>query len=322
MLKKLLCILVTTVCVTVQAFTPPKTATVTIAYAPGASHDIAMRKIASILEKENPNNVNFVVSNRPGADETVALNWFTKLEPRGDNLYTAADLVVFMTNEAWRADQARYDPWKMEPVLNLVKSPYCIVASASSTVNTPADLVKRFHTTKTPINVGLGSAAHGIVFGYIMDKISGNNDLIKTIQYKTGVLAAADVAGNILEFAIMPASGALPLIKTGKIKFVSFTSEQRIAQFPDVPLFKDTIPGLVLNASNSLFMPPGTPREQVEYYRNLIAPVLQSSEMQQFMEQNLQFISPAELTSDGVRRAITATKQVWMPYIRKIKLEQ
>jgi tripartite-type tricarboxylate transporter receptor subunit TctC len=98
--------------------------------------------------------------------------------------------------------------------------------------------------------------------------------------------------------------------------------EQRKAQFPDVPLFKDTIPGLVLNASNSLFMPPGTPREQVEYYRNLIAPVLQSSEMQQFMEQNLQFISPAELTPEGVRRAITATKQVWMPYIRKIKLEQ
>jgi len=34
------------------------------------------------------------------------------------------------------------------------------------------------------------------------------------------------------------------------------------------------------------------------------------------------FINPTELTPEGARRAITATRQVWMPYIRKIKLEQ
>jgi len=323
MLKKLLSILVVTLISTAQAFTPPKIATVTNAYAAGgSSHDLAMRKVASILERDNPRGVNFVVANRPGADEIVALNWFTKLDPQGDNLYAAADLVVFMTNEVWRPDQARYNPWEMEPVLNLVKSSYCVVAAASSDVNTPGDLIKKFQNTKTPINVGLVAAAHGIVFGYIMDKINGNGELIKTVQYKgTGTLAT-DVAGGVLEFAIMTATSAAPLVRAGKLKFVGFTSGQKITQFPDVPLFKDTLPGLVLNASNSLFMPPGTPREQVEYYRGIIAPVLQSTEMQQFMEQNLQFINPTELTPEGVRRAITATKQVWMPYIRKIKLEQ
>ena len=50
------------------AFTPPKVVNVTVGYAPGSGNETSFRGVAAIVEKANP-NINFVVSNKPGADE-------------------------------------------------------------------------------------------------------------------------------------------------------------------------------------------------------------------------------------------------------------
>jgi tripartite-type tricarboxylate transporter receptor subunit TctC len=64
------------------AWEPVKPVTVIVGNTPGAGNEIAFRKLAEIIQKTN-SKFNYVVSNIPGADSTVANNKFMEATPDG-----------------------------------------------------------------------------------------------------------------------------------------------------------------------------------------------------------------------------------------------
>lgn len=305
----------------VMAFTPPKTVNVTVGYAPGSGNETSFRGVAAIVERANP-NINFVVTNRPGADEVVALNQFMKLPGDGTNLYITSQQGVFTTIEQWYPDQIRFNPLDMELVTTIAKSPLAVIANINSPTNTPQELLARLRNTTTPISFGLGAGAHKLVFEYLMDKGKGNADQVKSIMYKGPAQAAQDVAGNQVEFGIMPTAVAYSLYKAGKIKYIALASEFKLAQLPDVPLWKDSgMPGLNIYGAWMIALPPGTPRETVKYYQDLFVPAIRSAEAKAFFDANLMFPVPAEQSPEGARRFIMSIRETWIPYVKKMKLD-
>lgn len=302
------------------AWTPPKTVTTTVGYAPGSGNEVSFRIASSILEKKDP-SVSYIVQNKPGAGEVVALNWFTKLPTDGSNLYIASQQGVFTATEIWFPNQATYKPMDLEFVTTIAKSPLCVVAHVSSKTNTPQELVKRLKNTKEPINFALGATAHKLVFEYLMDKTNGNKDLVKSALYKGPAQAVQDVAGNQTEFGILPTAIAYPLVKAGKVKYIALAGEQRLEQIPDVPLWKDTVPGLNVYAAWMIVLPPGSPREQVDYYNRVFVPAINSPEAKKLFDENLMFTVKSEQTPEGARKYIEGLRAQWQPYFRKIPLE-
>lgn len=303
------------------SFTPPKVVNVTVGYAPGSGNETSFRGIAAIVEKNNP-NINFVVTNRPGADEVVALNYFMKLPPDGANLYITSQQGVFTTIEQWYPNQIQFNPLDMELVTTIAKSPLAVIANINSPTNTPQELLARLRNTKEPITFGLGAGAHKLVFEYLMDKGKGNTDQVKSIMYKGPLQAAQDVAGNQVEFGIMPTAVAYNLYKAGKIKYIALASEYKLAQLPDVPLWKDSgMPGLNIYGAWMIALPPGTPKETVKYYQDLFVPAIRSAEAKQFFDNNLMIPVPAEQSPEGARRFINHIREVWIPYVKKMKLD-
>lgn len=303
-----------------QAWEPPKQVTATVGYTPGSGNELSFRGVAAIVEKNNP-GINFVVNNIPGAGEVVALNWFTKLPRDGANLFISSQQGVFTATEIWYPEAAKFRPMDLEFVTTIAKSPLAIVASINSPTNTPKELVERLKNTKQPITFGLGAVAHKILFEYLMDKGDGNRDQVKTVMYKGPGAVMQDIGGNHVEFGILPTAVAYPLVKAGKAKYIALAGEQKLTQLPDVPLWKDTIPGLNVYAAWMITMPPGTPREQVDYYNRLFVPAIRSKEAREFFDANLMFTAPEEQTPEGARAYIVNLRQQWMPYIRKIPLE-
>ena len=57
------------------AWEPTKPVTVIVGNTPGAGNEIAFRKLAEIVQKQNPKFV-YVVQNIPGADSVIANNKF------------------------------------------------------------------------------------------------------------------------------------------------------------------------------------------------------------------------------------------------------
>ena len=317
MIKKILFgLLITT---SALAFTPPKVVTATIGFAPGSGNEISFREVALLAEKNNP-GLNFIINNKPGADEIIGLDYFGKLEPRGDNIYIVSQNNFGMI-ETWFPGRLKYNLMDLALVTGIAKSPLCIVATASSPTSTPKELLDRIKNTTTPITFGLGSAGQRIVFEYIMEKTHGNADQVKSILYKGPGPVMQDLAGGQIEFAIVPTAVAAPIVKTGRVKFIAITSEHKLALIPNVPLMKDYVKDLNFYAAWGIALPIGSTPEQIEYYKNLFVPVIQSQEAKEYFDNNMMITFPDEHTPEGFKRAINASREKWLPYIIKFKPE-
>jgi tripartite-type tricarboxylate transporter receptor subunit TctC len=206
----------------------------------------------------------------------------------------------------------------MEFVTTIAKSPLAVVANINSRVNTPEQFIERVKNPQTPVNVAIGATAHRIVLEYLMDAVKGDRKQVQAVLYKGPAQAVQDVAGNQVEFGIMPIAIAKPLIDAGKVKPIAITSEQRLTQIPKVPLWKDHVPGLNVYAAWMIVLPPGTPREQVDYYNKIFVPAINSPEAKKLFDENLMFTVKSEQTPEGVRAYISRLQTQWTPYTRKI----
>jgi tripartite-type tricarboxylate transporter receptor subunit TctC len=320
MFRKLLTLAVTIAMVSsVQA--APKVITATIGFAPGSGNEISFRQVAALVEKANP-DVSFVIQNRPGADEIVALDYFFKLDPaKSDQLYILSTNNM-ATLEAWFPGRLPHQPTEMKMVTGIAKSPLCIVANINSKTNTPKELLARLKDTKDPITFGLGSAGQKLVFEFMMEKSNGNSDLVKSILYKGPGQVLQDLGGGIVEFAIIPSAVAVQLVRADKAKFIAFTSEKKLELYPNVPLLKDYIPTLNFYASWGIAMPIGTTDEQADYFRKMFVPVIRSKEAKEFFDANLMIVFPEEHNEAGMMKNIMSAKEKWYPYAVKYPLDK
>lgn len=300
-----------------QSFTPPNTVQAWIAFGPGSGNEIAFRGIASQIEKTN-SNIKFVVFNKPGAGEVVAFNQFVELPPKGDILYVPSHLGVFMGNEYWFPNMMKRDPFDLSLITTIGKSPMAVVTHVDSPINTPQDLIKLVRETKKPVTFGLGASAQRLVFESLMDGANGNRDLVKYTIYPGPNQAAADLVGKHVDFATMPAAVAYSFVKSGKLKYIAIAGDTKLAAIPDVPLWKDHIKNLEVYAAWGLALPPGSPPEQVKYYRDLFVTAMRTPEVKKYMDENLIFMPPGEQDPASMKAYLQGLRKQWLGYAKKI----
>jgi tripartite-type tricarboxylate transporter receptor subunit TctC len=303
----------------VFAWQPPagRTITSTVGFAPGSGNEVSFRIAEAQVKKTHP-ELTFVVQNKPGAGEIIGVNWFAQQAPNGTNLYIASQQGLYTATEQWYPGQLKINPMDMEFVTTIAKSPLAVVANINSRVNTPEQFIERVKNPQAPVNVAIGATAHRIVLEYLMDAVKGDRKQVQAVLYKGPAQAVQDVAGNQVEFGIMPIAIAKPLIDAGKVKPIAITSEQRLTQIPKVPLWKDHVPGLNVYAAWMIMLPPGTSREQVDYYNKIFVPAINSPEAKKQFDENLMFTVKSEQTPEGARAYISRLQTQWTPYTRKI----
>jgi tripartite-type tricarboxylate transporter receptor subunit TctC len=320
-MKKIIAAAAVVLSVAAHAFEAPRTVTVTTGFGPGSGNEVSFRAVAAIVEKQNP-GTSYVVMQKPGGDEVVALNWFTAQNPvPGNNIYITSHQGPFTTMGRWYRDQMTFDPMKLEFVTTIAKSPLAVIAKSSSQTNTPKQLIERLRNTRETIYFGIGAGAHRLAFEYLVDKSNGNRDLVKSAMYRGPAQALNDVAGGHVEFAIVPTAVAYGMYKSGQVKYIGLAGEQRLSLIPEVPLMQDTVPGMNVYAAWSIVLPPGSSPAQVKFYQDQFVPAIRSAEAKKFFEQNLMFTVPEEHSPEGMRRHIIDLRKQWLPYVEQINLD-
>lgn len=295
----------------VYAWEPTKPITVIIGSGAGSAIETNFRTVSDIISRDNP-KVNFVISNKPGADSVLALNSLLNEKPDGHTIAAVAHMSIFVTHDIWQSDIKKYNHDTFITPLMIAKSPLVIVARNNSSVNTPKELVQRLKTTKEPINVAIGGGAHKITFEYLMMQIKGDRKLIQSIRYPGPLQAVTAVAAGDTEFGIMPITTANPLVQSGRVKVIALTSEFNLDGL-NAPLMKDFVPGLNAYAGTLIALPPNTPKEIVDWYRKTFSEVIRSEEAKVKYKNNYIFYVEDELTESGMKRWIQSLRKQWLP---------
>ena len=323
-MKRLLALLLL-VPVLAMAWEPTKPVTVIIGNTPGAGNEIAFRKLAEIVQKQDPKFV-YVVQNIPGADSVVATNKFLTEPADGYTINLPSHMSTYVTNDIWEKNikKFRYDDFV--DVLTIGKSPLALVASPRSNINTPEQFINTIRTTTSPISIAVGGGAHRTAFEYLMMKGRGNADLVKPIKFNGPAPAVQSVAqydGKVgTEFGIMPIAVAKPLVEAGKVKIIGFTGTRKMSQFPSVPLLKDVAPGINVYAAWAIELPPNTPADVVEWYQKAFSAAIRSEEYKEWCLGQVVFYEESELTPAGLRKHMDELRKTFLPVLEKLDLSK
>lgn len=305
--------------VMVLAWEPTRPVTVVIGNAPGAGNELAFRKLSQIVNRTNKKLV-FVVENRAGADSVIAMNHMMTVVPDGHTIAVFNHMSQYVTQDIWQRKIKKYEYNSFEDVLTIGKSPLVLVAVATSAVNTPDEFATLLRTTTHPVFVAVGSGAHRITYEYLMMKTGGNRELVKHIQFNGPAQALQSVASTAggTEFGIMPLAVARPLIEAGRVRAIGITGDRKVAQIPAIPLLRKIAPGINVFAAWNLVLPPRTDRVIVDYYADLFARAINTTEYQEWMDQNLVFVDSRELDPDGLRQHAQELRQTFLPLANQI----
>ena len=307
------------------AWDPTKPVTVYIGNTPGAGNEMAFRKLAQIVQKENPKFV-YVVQNMPGADSVIANNKFLEAPNDGYTINLPSHMSSYVTNDIWEKNIKKYNYDSFVDVLTMGKSPLVLVASVKSGINTPQEFVKYIQSGRT-INIAIGGGAHRTAFEYLMAKGNGNKDIVKPVKFNGPQPAVQSVASfdpklGGTEFGIMPIAVAKALIDAGKVKPVGFTGTRRMPQFPNVPLLNTVAPGINVYAAWSIQLPPGADKEIVAWYQQKFSAAVRSAEYKEYIDANVIFYAEDELTPAGLKKHMDELRAAFIPVLSKIDLSK
>ena len=252
---------------------PTRTIRVVVPFAPGGNVDINARNIAPGLTELLGQSV--VVDNRAGAGGTIGTDVVAKAPPDGYTLLVASSSI--MTNGPALYPKLPYDVVRdFAPVGRIAVVPLAIVIHPSLPARNTKELIavaKAQGGNLLMANAGIGTTNHLIAELFMIR----TGTRMTLVPYKGSAPALIDlVAGHVFGH-VDQISSALPYIKSGRIRAVAVTTEQRAAALPDVPTLAESgVPGFDASTVTGLLAPAATPREIVSRLNGALVKTLAS----------------------------------------------
>lgn len=225
-----------------------------VPFTPGAGADIAARYFGKALTSELGQSI--VVDNRPGAFGAIAADAVKNAEPDGYTLLLGSNSP--MTVNPVMVKNLSYDPVRdFKPISGLTRNTNVVVVPTTSKLKTLAELVAAAKTTPRPLNAGTPASGYHLV----MEWFASTADVkFNHIPYKGGGPCYGDVVGGQLDLAVGELAGTTQYIRSGRMRLLAVTNENRHRDFPDVPAVNELYPGFVTFSWNALFVRTQTPQ--------------------------------------------------------------
>jgi len=199
-------------------------------FPPGGAGDILGRIIGNQLGIALHQSV--VVENRSGAGGTIGARDVAHAAPDGYTL-TVGQTPEIAINPYFMKDVG-YDPRKdLQPIALAGVMPLALVVPPKSPYSTAAQWVAamRAGTPMTFASAGVGTPGH--LAGELL-KLKLDGKLVH-VPYKGAGPALNDVAGGQVDFYFPAYPGAVPLVRSGRVKLLAVSSIKRAPLDPDIP---------------------------------------------------------------------------------------
>jgi len=251
-----------------QAAWPNKPVRIVVPYAPGGANDILARVVAEKLAPVLGQPV--LVENKPGAGAAVGTEFVVKAAPDGYTLLMAASgPIVF--NPALVAKLAYNPITDLVPISLAGSFPMILAVNEASPAKTFNELVALSKANADKTNYSYPSASFQLVMELVKAK-SGLRAL--NVPYQGSAPSINAVLTQEVQMTLIDSGPIAALVKSGKLRALAVTSEQRLASYPQVPTLKEQGIDLAVNFWSGLLAPAGTPAPIVKRLQEEMARIM------------------------------------------------
>jgi len=296
----------------VDAAYPQRPIRLIIPQATGGGSDTIGRFMAQKLSESLGQQ--FVVDNRPGAAGMLGAELVKQASADG---YTILLCAIDTITAPIVANHAALDAIRdFTPVTQLAQSPNVWLVNLSFPAQTMKDFVELAKSKPGQIDYassGVGGMQH--LGGELLNRMAGIK--LNHIPYKGGPPGLVDVMGGRIPAVLSGMQGALPHIKSGKIRALSVTTPKRAAALPDVPAAGEALGIKDYEATNwqGLLFPAGTPRTIAARVSADAVNILSTAEARTRLE-TLGY-TPSGMTPAAFAALMAAEKKRWTALINE-----
>ncbi|NML46168.1 tripartite tricarboxylate transporter substrate binding protein [Ramlibacter sp. G-1-2-2] len=209
---------------------PTKPVKLVVGFPPGGTTDVLARLVATRLGEKLGQQ--FIVDNRGGASGMIGTDAVAKAPADGYTLlFSSSTLATYQALYPKVPFDAARD---FEPVATVAFTPYVMVVHPSLPVHSMQELVAYAKKNPGKVNYAASSPGGGQHLAWEMFKRSTQTDLVYVPYKGTGSLMP-DLLSGTLQAGIDNVAVLTPYIKSGQLRALAVTSEQRSPLLPSVP---------------------------------------------------------------------------------------
>ncbi|MBT2511987.1 tripartite tricarboxylate transporter substrate binding protein [Arthrobacter sp. ISL-30] len=225
---------------------------------PGGGYDTTARVAAKVME-ETKTASGVEVFNLAGAGGTVGLARTVNEKGNGD-LTMLMGLGVVGASYTNKSESKLTDT---TPLARLIQEPGAIMVSKDSPYKTIDDLVKAWKADPSKVSVGGGSSPGGpdhLLPMQLAEAVGIDPKSVNFVSYDGGGDLLPAILGNKLGFAASGAGEYLDQIKSGEVRVLATSGEERL-EGVDASTLKESNIDLVFTNWRGIVAPPGISEE-------------------------------------------------------------
>ena len=230
-----------------------------VPYPPAGTTDVLARIVAQWLTEKMGQT--FIVENKPGAGNNLGVDYVVNSPADG---YT-----MLLVNPANGINATLYKNLNFNfirdiaPVAGLVRTPNVMEVTPSLPVKTVAEFIAYCKANPGKLNMassGSGTSVH--LSGELFKAMTGCDML--HVPYKGAGPALMDLIGGQVQVIFDNLPSSVGHIKSGKLRALAVTSQEREPSMPALPTIGETVPGYEATAWFGIGMPKNTPKDIVD----------------------------------------------------------
>jgi tripartite-type tricarboxylate transporter receptor subunit TctC len=295
---------------------PTKPIRIIVGFAPGGVADVTARIVAQKVSEQLGQQV--VVDNRPSAGGIVAADAVAKADPDG---YT---LLLMSNGNAVSASLFKALPYDtladFAPVSTLGFFDIAVVVNADSKIETLKDLLAYAKANPGKLNIGtinIGSTQH--LSAELFKSMAGVD--ATTVPFKGSPAVITALRGNDVQVAFDMLAPVIPQAKSGAVKILAITSDQRFPGLPNVPTVAESgVTGYQASSWNAIAAPAKTPRAVIDRLNKEINTALASPDVKAKL-QDLG-VTARGSTPEQMRSLVASDIDKWRKVIEQAKIER
>lgn len=248
----------------------------------GGSNDQVARAMQKILQGAKLVPAPIQVINKPGGNQTIAVNYLVQKAP--DPHFLLLGNPTIFTNHL--SGITPLGPADLTPVSLLLVEHTLITVKADSPMKTMRDLVEVLKKNPEALTVGIVSrgGANHLALSQALKTAGVDAKRVRAVVFKTNAESMTQMVGGHVQVVASSVSSAMGQVKAGNARALAIAASQRLYLLPDVPSLKEQ--GIDSWVSNwrAMFGPKGMAPAEIAWWEDVFAKMSASEEWKKTLE--------------------------------------